>query len=205
MQLIGAAGQQSADPMFDASGTITSGGTPQLILAQSVSRAMFIVENLSVGDLWLGIGGATATATLTSGVVTSCAVKNGGFGYTYPPLVAFLGGGYDNNRLYLGLGQPSAPSPSKPASAHAVLTNHVVTSIVVDDPGALYAIAPYVLLQNDPRDPYGCMNPSTVGGGRLWLPPGGGGYYTNETSVTTSALALYGATTGQEFTLKWMI
>ena len=64
--------------------------------------------------------------TVANRSVISVAVGGGGSGYTTPPVVSFSGGG--------GFG----------ASAYAVLTSGVVTSIVILTPGAGYSSAPTV-------------------------------------------------------------
>ena len=137
-----------------------------------MSRSSLILQNLSAANsMFIEIGGARATATLSGGTVASCAVTNAGFGYTLPPLVRFLGGGPvggkpgtpNYNSSYLGLDQPNGPAPSQIAKAHAVLTAGAVSSIVVDDPGANYVIAPYVQLISSDLDPYGCALPAISG------------------------------------------
>lgn len=122
--------------------------------------------------MFVEFGCGRAHATLTSGAVTSVSVDNSGFGFTRPPLVRFLGGGYFGNSSYLGLNQPGGQAPNsmsgapagRPALAHAVLTGGAISSIVVDDGGAGYAIAPYVLLVNSDLDPYGASIPSATSG-----------------------------------------
>ena len=91
--------------------------------------------------MWYTFGSARAYATLTNGVVTSVTVVNAGFGFTYAPLIEFLGGGNKlRNSTNLGLGQPGGQdAPSNTAQAHCVMTgsapNMSVASIVVDNGG----------------------------------------------------------------------
>lgn len=204
MHLIGARGQQVRDFKYDASGTITTGGTPQLILPEHFLRTSFFVQNLSSGSLWVEYGGARAAATLTAGVVTSIAITNAGFGYTMPPSVRFFGGGdTTQNPTYKCPGLPGNVSSRRPARAHAVLTGGVVTSIVIDDGGANYVQAPMVFLQSSQQDPYGAAIPSATNG--VLLSSSGGNEFYNGTATTTDAISIFGATTGQGFTCKYTI
>lgn len=40
----------------DASGTITTGGTSQQLLAQDQDRQYLLIQNLGTGDLWINFG-----------------------------------------------------------------------------------------------------------------------------------------------------
>ena len=71
--------------------------------------------------------GATATATISAGVVTSIAVTSGGTGYTSAPTISFTGGGG-------GTG----------ATATATISAGVVTSIAVTSGGTGYTSAPTI-------------------------------------------------------------
>lgn len=189
-------------PMYDASGAITTGGTAQLILPERPMCSMFVVQNISDTAMYLEIGSARATATITSGVITSIAVTNAGFGFTVPPIIEFLGGGSSiKNPNYLAAGQPGFESPSNVAKAHCVLTTGTVSSIVVDSGGANYVNAPYVWIRNSQQDPFGCATPSTTSG--IALQANGGSYYVNGTATTTDSLAIFCATTAKRFTCKW--
>ena len=202
MKLVGAGGQQVRHPLFDASGTIAAGGTAQLVLPQAQARSKLILGNNSAGPMFLEFGSARATATITNGVVTSVAITNGGFKFTKPPIVRFLGGGTINNSSYLGLGQPNGASPSNVATGRAILTGDAVSSIVVDNGGAGYVIAPYVFIENSDLDPYGCAKPALNVG--ILLPAQGAPLVFNGTALTTDAVAIFGASTGQAFVCKWM-
>lgn len=213
MYLLNSKAQTNLDPLYDASGTITTGGTPQLVRPMVPSCSHFIIQNLSTSNvMYVEFGSARATATITSGAITSITVTNGGFGFTRPPIVRFAGGGNEGNSRFLGLNQPGGDSPNssltagRPAKAHAVLTTGVVTSIVIDDPGAGYAIAPYVFLTNTTLDPYGCASPffsSTVSG--IYLGAAGGAYYVNGTVCPTDPISIYCSASSQPFTFKWMV
>jgi len=208
MQLIGAGNQAKHLPLYYADGTVTTGGTAQLILPQTPSRSFLMLQNLSAGPLWFEFGSARATATITNGAITSISVTNGGFNFTKPPVVRFAGGGYSGNTAFLGLNQPGGDGPNssivtgRVARAHAVLTGSAVSSIVIDDPGAGYVIAPYVFIANSPLDPYGCAAPSATSG--MLLTAQSAPYVLNGTSCFTDSVAVYGATTGQAFLARWM-
>ncbi len=206
--LVGAYMQQKRFPLYCADGTVATGGTPQLVLPQVPSRSFLKIQNLSAGPLWFEFGSARATCALTSGAVSGFTVTNAGFGFTRPPVVYLFGGGAAGNGSYLGLGQPGGAAPDsslgagRPAKAHAVLTTGTVSSIVIDDPGAGYVIAPYVFLFNDDLDPYGCAAPSATSG--MLLSSNSAPYILNGTSCFTDAVAVFGATTGQNFLCRWM-
>jgi hypothetical protein len=200
--------QVRADPLYDASGTITTGGTAQLVLPVHQSRAHFFFQNNSTHIMWVEFGSARATATITNGAVSSVAVTNAGFNFTYPPIVRFAGGGYAGNSKYLGLNQPGGEGPNSSlvqatqATAHAVLTTKTVSSIVVDNGGAGYVIAPFVFIYNDQLDPYGCAVPSSGVG--IQVVPTGSIYY-NGTTCPTDSVSVLGTTTADAFTCKWMV
>ncbi len=201
--------QVRADPIYDASGTIAAGGTAQLVLPVHQSRAHFFFQNNSAHAMWVEFGSARATATITNGAVSSIAVTNAGFNFTYPPLVRFAGGGDAGNSRYLGLNQPGGEGPNSsliaatPATAHAVLTTKAVSSIVVDSGGSGFVIAPFVFIYNDQLDPYGCAIPSSGVG--VQVAPGGGSIYYNGTACPTDSVSVSGTTTADPFTCKWMV
>lgn len=204
MKLIGSGQQQVRHPLYDASGTITAGGTPQLVLAQSQSRSFLKLQNLSNGPLWFEFGSARATCVISAGAVTGVfTITNAGFNFTYPPVIRFLGGGSKNvNSTFLGLNQPNGLAPSNPATAHATLSGGAVNAIVLDNAGSNYLVAPYLFFFNSDLDPYGCAVPSANVGMMLAAqsPP----YILNGTACTTDPIAVFGATTGQGFLCKWM-
>lgn len=213
MYIPGTKAQTKLDALYDASGTITTGGTPQLIRPMVPSCSHFVIQNLSTTTvMYIEFGSARATAVITNGVVTSITVTNGGFNFTYPPIVRFAGGGNTGNSKNLGLNQPGGDGPNssltagRPAQAHAVLTTGVVTSIVIDDPGAGYVKAPYVFLTNDSLDPYGVASPffgSAVSG--ILLGSSGGSYYMNGTVCPTDPVSIYCSASAQPYTFKWMV
>lgn len=208
--LVGIRGQRYTDHMFDASGTITSGGTSQLVLPVGLVRSSLLIENISDTDMYFGIGGATATSTLTSGAVSSVSVGNAGLGYSRPPLVIFLGGAFDGGRTsptYTVASSADYPSPSHPATAHCVMTgsapNQTVSSISIDDGGSGYLFPPYVLLLNDPLDPFGSFNPSATAG--VLLKSGGGSYTPNGSVCTTDQISVFCASSSKAFTCKYTL
>ena len=214
MRWQGTAGQQRRDLVYDASGTIANGTTPQLLLPEAKSRSFLTIQNISDTAMYLEFGSARATATLTSGVVTSCNVTNAGFGFTFAPDILFIGGGpygqdgqYGTNiSQFVGVGQVGYPAPANAAKAHCVMTgsapNLSVASITVDNGGAGYVAAPYVFIHNKLADPNGCAIPSTTSG--VYLAPFGGSMTFNGTVCPTDPCALYCATTGKAFICKYM-
>ena len=217
MYFPGTKNQGRYDSMYDASGVIADGGSPQLILPQMPSRSLLWIVNLSGHMMFAEIGPARGKATISGGVVTGIAVTNAGFNYYYPPNVYLYGGGMGGNSSYLGLGQPGGQAPDQQmgpgrvAKAHCVMTgsapNMSVSSIVIDDPGQGYIIAPYVWLGGAHAnglllDPYGAAAPANLVG--FPLTPVTGELYINGTTCPTDAVAIWGTTTSDPFTCKWM-
>lgn len=209
MKLIGAGNQFVSHALFDASGINASATVPQLILPRRYSTTNLLVQNLSTtAVMYLEIGSARATATLTGGVVTSVAVTNAGFGFSKPPVIQFRGGGAGMYPAFLGSTEPNSPSPSAPAQAHCVMTgaapNQSVASITVDFGGSGYLVPPFVFISNADVDPNGCADPSASSGVGIVLAANGGKYEVNGTACTTDAIALFCGTVSQRFTCKWM-
>ena len=194
---VGFTEQQVLTPTYRADGAVTTGGTPQLILPRAAPRSSILIQNTSTSDtITLEFGCARATATVTNGKVTAITVTNAGFGFTYAPSVHFLGGGNMSNGRDLGVGYPNQLAPSNYASAHCVMSGGSISSIVIDNPGSGYDCAPYVQLLNDPNDNYGAAVPSTTSGFKL---APGASLYQAYNVVTTDAIAVYGATTGDSW------
>jgi hypothetical protein len=158
--------------------------------------------------MFVEFGSARATATISSGSVSSITIKNAGFNFTKPPVVRFAGGGYAGNASYLGLNQPGGEGPNstlgsgRVAKAIATLSGGAVSAITITDPGAGYVIAPYVFIMNSDLDPYGCAVPSATAG--VQIPASGGNVSFNGTSCMTDAVSVYCATTSAAFVCKWM-
>lgn len=205
MHLVGARGQFVRDFKYDASGVIASGTAPQLILPEQPNRTSLEIQNISTSAMYVEFGGARASASLTANKLSSIAVNNGGFGYTIPPEVIFFGGGdIKKNPTYLCPGLPGNITPGKIPTAHAVLTAGVVTSIVIDDPGAaVYSQPPMVFLRSSQQDPYGAAIPSATSG--LLLAANGGSMFYNGTTTSTDAISIFCATQGAVFTCKYTI
>ena len=205
MKQPGTRSQVIQDFLYSADGSITAGGTPQLVLPRAKSRSYLYFHNLSIDTMYLEFGGARATATLTSGAVTSFTVTNGGFGYVKRPKVWCLGGGpvEGNADENLGAGLPDWPSPGNVASGWATLTAGVVSSIAVQNPGAGYLRAPLVFIENHPADAYGVADPfySSAASGFQIL---GGGSLVFEQQCPTDALAVYCATSALLYTCRYM-
>lgn len=213
MQLVGARGQQVRDIMYSVSGT-TSGTAAMLVLPEQQNRSSFIFQNLSANPMFLEIGAGEATATLTSGVVTSVTVVNAGFNYTIAPQVYFFGGGNAGNPTYTGATDPTSIAPGTSfgndgniptgmvATAHAVVSAGAITSIVVDYGGTGYTKAPWVLIANSPQDPNGCAVPSSTSG--IYV-AANSNYTFNGTVCTTSPVAVYCATSGSRWQAKFTL
>lgn len=211
--LPGIRGQIYKDRLYDASGTIATGGTAQLLLPAAQIRSSIIIENISTGNLFLEFGSGRATASLTSGSVSSCSVTNAGFGFSIVPAIKFLGGAFGppgNPQIapaYTLQGLPDWTCPNKPAQAHCVMTgaagSMTISSIVIDDPGSGYAYPPYVQIMNHHNDPFGCAVPSATVG--LQLIANGGSYTANGSICTTDQISIFGATTGQQFLCKYTL
>lgn len=208
--LVGIRGQIFTDHLFDASGTIASGGTAQLLLPVARTRSSLIIENISDTNMYVEFGGARATATLSGATVASCSVTNAGIGYSRPPIITFLGGLLNNqqsNPTYAIQGLPDWFAPPNPAQARCVMSgsapNQTIGSIVIDNPGSGYAYPPYVLITNDPLDPYGAAVPSATVG--MLLLANGGSYTPNGSVCTTDQISIYCASSSKAFTCKYSL
>lgn len=207
MKLVGSGEQHLRHFTYDASGTIASGSAPQLVLPEHSTRSSLFFQNLSASaNMYIAFGSARATATLTSGVVTSCSITNAGFGFTRAPMVAFYGGGiapgqgsFQPNTSYVGGFGPTFPPPQNVAVGTAVLTGSTVGSIAISNGGSGYVKTPQVFLYNDQLDPNGCVDPSASSGTGILLFPGQS-YSMENTVTTTDPLAVFCATISAPFT-----
>ena len=166
-----------------------------------------MIANNSTGVLMLQFGIRGGVATVSGGVVTAVSVADAGFGFNCAPLVELLGGGNANDPATYGATMAGWPAPSDAATAVAVMSASSISglqvaSITVTHGGASYLTAPYVFLRPSRRDPTGVGLPSASVG--VPLLPNGGSYYINGTACPTDAIAIFGGTTGQAFTCKWM-
>jgi hypothetical protein len=206
MKLQGSAGQVVQHPLYRADGSITSGGTAQLVLPVARSRSFLYLQNISNGPLWFEFGPAVITCSITNGVVTGTSIVNAGFGYTLPPVIRPLGGatgfGIGGSTSYLGVGQPGYPAPSRPAQLRTVLSGNAVNAVTIIDPGAGYVQAPFLYVFNDDLDPYGAAAPANNVG--MMLDGGSAPLILNGTACTTDAIAVWGASTNQKFVCRWM-
>ncbi len=191
----GIRGQTHLDDLLDFSGTIASGGTAQLVLRQQPRRTSLFIANTSASStITIGIGPAMGTPTISGGGVTSIAVANAGIGYTVPPLVRILGG---------VIAGDLQTAPQHPASAHVILAAGAISSFVIDDPGAGYVstILPYIYLENPLWSlGGGALLPSATVG--IPLVAGANFSTSGMIIVPTSAVAIFGPTTGNSFTVK---
>ena len=207
MNLIGSRSQQRIDDFYQVAGTITAGNTPQLLLPQRKSTSALYVFNNSSALLTLQIGIRPAVATLngTTGTInTSITVNDVGFGFNYPPTVLFLGGGNSNDPTMQTVSGslPDWPAPSNPAQGYATISSGTISAITVTNVGSGYLSAPYVFVQADRRDPTGVGVPTATVGIPLPVSPNGS-IQINGTFAPTSAIAIFGGTTGQQFTALW--
>jgi len=227
MLLLNARDQNVRDDFYVADGTITSGNSAQLLLPESKSRSYLYIQNLSAHTMYVEFGGARATATITSGAVTSFSITNAGFGYTIAPTVHLLGGGSGGNATSatnaIG-GIPTWPSPGdnafvgprlgsttdRRARAHCTLSAGAVNAFVIDDPGSGYINAPYVFLQNSliPPDPFGVAIPSSSSGYALAAVSTTSNTPSylqfNGTACPTSAVAIVSSGTSDAFVCRWL-
>lgn len=219
MFLPNAAHQTGLHRSYRADGTLTN-SSAQLVLPVAPSRSMLMIMNCSSNAMYLEHGPARATATITSGTVTSVAIANAGFNYTYPPIVEFVGGYGDSafvaSSTWNGLGLIGSPAPNgirvqglsagpihaRVAKGLAVLSGGAVASITITDLGSGYINPPEILLTNDPRDPFGCAVP--VAGTSIILNASGGAYYINGSACHTDQIALIG-TSGNAFAVEYML
>jgi hypothetical protein len=198
----GIRGQTSLDDLVDFSGTITAGGTSQLVLPQQLRRLSLFIQNLHASaQLNVGMGPPRPVASISGGAVTSISVSsNAGLGYSVPPVVRILGGVFDGDYQ---------TAPSQVATAYATLSSPgptgTIASITVDHGGSGYQVAPLIYLENQINGPFGTLgggafNPTATTG--IALPAGQSMNFNGAFLTPTSALVLYGPTTGQGFCLK---
>lgn len=218
MRLQGTMGQTQLDIAYRLDGTITAGGTPQLISPIAVSRSYLFIQNLGTANMYFEFGTARGVATISGGAVTGVTITNGGFGFTAAPQVSFQGGGPYSPQAQVGPSgaglpgyaapafplTPTGASPYRPAQGVATVSGGVVTGVTITDGGAGYSFAPYVLFSNAYSDRYGCASPyyGSVASG-IFL-GSGQSYYVNGTACCTEQIAVYCPTTGQPFTFRWM-
>ena len=201
MRIQGTGNQPAPTHLYRAD--LTLSGSAQLVLGRSMSRSSLILQNLSLtsNSMWVEIGDARATATLTNGKVTGFSITNAGFGYTRTPQVMLLGGGQSHNSSYVGLAQPNAPVPEyplgHPASVRAVLTAGAISSFIIDDAGSGYVVPPYVFILGDQLDPNGCAVPSAGVG--LQLLPGTPPVAWNGTTCITGPISVFGTSSDALF------
>src|SRR5574340_1409904 len=157
MQIIGTRGQAVPSPSYDFSGSITTGGTAQLLLPQQTQRAYLLIENISDTNMFIEVGPPTATCTISSGAVNAVSIVNAGFNYTIAPIVTFVGGGaypgysgvsggltYPNPSGFAttNVSNTNPPTLNRQAEGHCVMTgsagNLSISSISIDDAGAGY-------------------------------------------------------------------
>jgi hypothetical protein len=201
---------QERDLLFDASGTIASGGTAQLVLPERRSTSMILIQNISSGTdvLWFAFGAARLTATISGGSVNSISVANAGFNFTIAPVIELLGGGHPYNTTQVGIGQTGFDAPIHPAQATAVMASAAplpglkISSVTITDPGTGYVAAPYAWVRNSELDMAGVSVPAANSAGCIGLQQYGI-LHINNVANPTDPIAVIGATTGDAFTVRW--
>lgn len=200
----GIANQMARHPLFNASGTIATGGVCQLLLPEHKSRSYLVIQNISDTTMFVEFGSARGTATLTSGAVTSTAVTNAGQGFTYPPTILTVGGGNGGNSSYVSAGGPNFPAPvtpGRPAVLRAVMSGSpgalTLASIAIDDPGSGYVIAPMLMIQNSILDPNGVATASASSG--VLLAANGGNIAFTSGFCPTDPVSIFCATISKAF------
>lgn len=221
MKLVGSRGQVGGDLVYASTVTIGSGGGSFLVLPNQVTRSFLEISTpTSAAVGYVAMGAGEATATLTSGQVSAITVVDAGFGYAIAPKVHIQGGGNGGNTTYVGgKADPFAPTPGKDglglqprawspsgsaATALATVSGGAITSIAVLDPGGGYITPPYVWIINDANDPNGCANPFRGGVATGRPVTSGSPLLYNDTNCPTSPVAVYCATSGAVFLVKWM-
>ena len=192
-------------PILDYSGSITTGGTPQLVLPRWASRSYFFFQNTSTNPLVLEFGSARGLAVVSSGTISSVSVTNGGMGYTFAPKVTLIGGGPSGqvpDGLNAGYVSPTPGGYDTAMGVQAIVTAAVSggsLTFSVTYPGSGYIGAPYVFLTPDPRDPLGAAKPSATVG----IAVAAGATFVQETAyVSPDQVTVYGGTTAQTFVCK---
>jgi hypothetical protein len=211
--------QQVPLRLYSADGKIASGSAPQLILPAMPARLALIVQNESAYDMWVEIGPARAHVTINgsgqaaSVVFNTAGLDNAGFNYTYPPKVSVIGGAgpYVTPTSWPGsVGQelwentPSGPG-LRPATILAAVSGGAISGFTITDPGAGYTNPPELYLENDPRDPFGCADPSIGGGTGLLLKANGSSIAFDATACPTGQVAIFCATATAQFSCRYMV
>jgi hypothetical protein len=219
MKLVGVGDQHEQHFLFDSSGTITTGGTPQLLLPQHSSRSIFMFSNGSAETMYIDFGCGYAHCAITSGVVTSVTVDNAGFNFTYAPRIHFYGGGQPVvtlqsgrpaglNTSYVSAPGPGFTNPSNRATAIATLNASTISlnkiaAITIRNGGSGYVVAPFVHIFPSDLDPNGVVIPGSANPGSFAVTSGGSLSFL-ASACPTDACSIVGATTGDKFTCKYM-
>lgn len=77
--------------LISRSGTITTGGVAQTLMAANITRSGFMVLNLSAGDLWINELGGTASASQPSIKITTGQLYETMTGQPCPEAITIFG------------------------------------------------------------------------------------------------------------------
>lgn len=199
------------DWAYDQSGTITTGGTAQLVIPERKTTTMLLLQNVSsTATMFFTVGTALLSCTISGGSVNAVTVVNAGFGFTNTPTITPMGGG--NPLSVSGLIPPGLPgwdTPANPGTFTAVMTSAAplpglkISSVTIGAGGGSgYLAAPYLFVTNAATDPSGVATPTANGAGTYALLPYGS-LCINDFTNPTDPIAVYCPTTGAPWTLKW--
>jgi len=164
------------------------------------------------------MGPARAHATISGGqvatvVASTVRLDNVGFNYTYPPIVTVLGGrgafvtptswpGSAGQELWENA--PSGPG-FRPATVLATISGGAISGFTITDPGAGYTNPPQIYLENDPRDPFGCADPSLGSGVGKRLVANGSSMSYDGTACPTVQVAIFCTSASAQFLCEYMV
>ena len=202
-----ARGQTNIDDLTSFDGTITTGGTAQTLIPQQLGRTAFYFENTSSANLTVYVGPPAVSVTLTSGVITSFTVADNGLGWLFPPVVTLLGGVFTGNTLVQPGGMYTGPQSQmvKAGGSPAIITANALSGgalngFTIVSGGSGYIVKPDVKLINPwPQGGGGAGTPTATVG---FLVVANGSLSFEHTFCPTSAMNIFGATTGQTYTCK---
>lgn len=202
-----ARGPGQLDDLTDFSGSITTGATVQALLPQQLGRVVFYFENTSAALLSIYIGPPPVTVTVSGGAVTAVTVADNGSNWLVAPQVVLMGGIFAGNTS----DRPGSPNmlltsgawPGQVAQVQATLSGSALSTFNIVNGGSGYKVAPTAKLVNPmPLLGAGAGTPSATVG---FTVAAGGSLSFEHTFCPTSAMNIFGGTTGQTFTCKVLL